>query len=161
MRLGWIRDERGLDPRGLIYRKVCLWGDSFCSFQERIRQPAKGFHLVSGESVSHSVVSILFDSMNCNHRVPLSMEFSRQEYWRGLPFPSPGDLPEPGIKPECLVSPASQAVGESLYLPRHLLCARLHVRRGAPSQGLGWFCFCDFHLRQLMGTLGRVRGDGE
>ena len=28
------------------------------------------------------------------------MEFSRQEYWSGLPFPSPGDLPEPGIKPE-------------------------------------------------------------
>ena len=28
------------------------------------------------------------------------MEFSRQEYWRGLPFPSPGDLPNPGIKPE-------------------------------------------------------------
>ena len=31
--------------------------------------------------------------------VPLSMEFSRQEYWSGLPFPSPGDLPHPGIKP--------------------------------------------------------------
>ena len=30
---------------------------------------------------------------------PLSMEFSRQEYWSGLPFPSPGDLPDPGIKP--------------------------------------------------------------
>ena len=29
---------------------------------------------------------------------PLSMGFSRQEYWSGLPFPSPGDLPEPGIK---------------------------------------------------------------
>ena len=27
------------------------------------------------------------------------MEFSRQEYWSGLPFPSPGDLPDPGIKP--------------------------------------------------------------
>ena len=34
------------------------------------------------------------------------MEFSRQEYWSGLPFPSPGDLPEPGIKPR---SPALQA----------------------------------------------------
>ena len=32
-------------------------------------------------------------------RVPLSMEFFRQEYWRGLPFPSPGDLPDPGIGP--------------------------------------------------------------
>ena len=29
---------------------------------------------------------------------PSSMEFSRQEYWSGLPFPSPGDLPNPGIK---------------------------------------------------------------
>ena len=32
-------------------------------------------------------------------QTPLSMEFSRQEYWSGLPFPSPGDLPNPGIKP--------------------------------------------------------------
>ena len=42
---------------------------------------------------------------------PLSMGFSRQEYWSGLPFPSPGDLPDPGIK---LVSPAIQA--DSLLL---------------------------------------------
>ena len=34
------------------------------------------------------------------HQAPLSMEFSRQEYWSGLPFPSPRDLPDPGIKPE-------------------------------------------------------------
>ena len=37
-------------------------------------------------------------------QAPLSMGFPRQEYWRGLPFPSPGDLPNPGIKP---TSPAS------------------------------------------------------
>ena len=37
---------------------------------------------------------------------PLSMGFSRQEYWSGLPFPSPGDLPYPGIKPAFLLSPA-------------------------------------------------------
>ena len=36
----------------------------------------------------------------------MSMGFSRQEYWRGLPFPSPGDLPDPGIKPVSLASPA-------------------------------------------------------
>ena len=36
----------------------------------------------------------------------LSMGFSRQEYWSGLPFPSPGDLPDPGIEPR---SPALQA----------------------------------------------------
>ena len=40
------------------------------------------------------------------HQVPLSMEFSRQEYWSGLPFPSPGDLPDPGIEPG---SPTLQA----------------------------------------------------
>ena len=36
----------------------------------------------------------------------LSMEFPRQESWSGLPFPTPGDLPDPGIEPESLVSPA-------------------------------------------------------
>ena len=39
-------------------------------------------------------------------QVPLSMKFSRQECWSGLPFPSPGDLPDPGTEPE---SPALQA----------------------------------------------------
>ena len=37
---------------------------------------------------------------------PLSMEFSMQEYWSGLPFPTPGNLPDPGIKPASLVSTA-------------------------------------------------------
>ena len=32
------------------------------------------------------------------HQAPLFMGFSRQEYWNGLPFPSPGDLPDPGIE---------------------------------------------------------------
>ena len=36
---------------------------------------------------------------------PLSLGFSRQEYWSGLPFPPPGGLPNPGIKPTSLVSP--------------------------------------------------------
>ena len=36
------------------------------------------------------------------YQAPLSMEFSRQEYWSGVPLPSPGDLPDPGIKPRSL-----------------------------------------------------------
>ena len=40
------------------------------------------------------------------YQASLSMGFSRQEYWNGLPFPSPGDLPDPGIEPR---SPALQA----------------------------------------------------
>ena len=39
-------------------------------------------------------------------QAPLSMGFSRQEHWSGLPFPSPGDLPNPEIKPASLMSPA-------------------------------------------------------
>ena len=46
------------------------------------------------------------DLMDCSHQAPLSMGFSRQEYWSGLPFPSPGDISDPGIKS---VSPALQA----------------------------------------------------
>ena len=52
------------------------------------------------------------------HQAPLSMGFSRQEYWSGLPFPSPGDLPNPGIEPASLASPALQA--DSLLLSHHL-----------------------------------------
>ena len=40
------------------------------------------------------------------HQVLLSMGFSRQEYWSRLPFPTPGDLPNPGIEPVPLLSPA-------------------------------------------------------
>ena len=39
-------------------------------------------------------------------QAPLSMGFSRQEYWSGLPCPPPGDLPKPGFKVESLISPA-------------------------------------------------------
>ena len=46
------------------------------------------------------------------HQAPLSMAFSRQEYWNGLPFPSPGDLPDPGIEP---ASPASRALAGGFF----------------------------------------------
>ena len=49
------------------------------------------------------------------HQAPPSMGFSRQEYWSGLPFPSPGDLPHPGIKPR---SPALQADALTSEPPR-------------------------------------------
>ena len=48
------------------------------------------------------------------HQAPLSMGFSRQEYWSGLPFPPPGDLPHSGIEPASPVSPAQQV--DSLLL---------------------------------------------
>ena len=48
----------------------------------------------------------LWDPWTVAHQALLSVEFSRQEYWNGLPFPSPGYLPDPGIKPTSLESPA-------------------------------------------------------
>ena len=48
------------------------------------------------------------------HQAPQSMGFSRQEYWSGLPFPSPGDLPNPGIESR---SPALQADALTSELP--------------------------------------------
>ena len=70
--------------------------------------------------------SVMFDSATVwtvAHQVPLFMEFFRQEYWSGLPFLSPGDLPDPGIKPP---SPALQAdslplshLGSPLLITKH------------------------------------------
>ena len=55
-----------------------------------------------------SVTSVMSDSATqwtITHQAPLSMEFSRQEYWSGLPFPTPGDLSDPGIEPASLRFP--------------------------------------------------------
>ena len=60
------------------------------------------------ESVTCSIVSDSFVTpWTVASQALLSMEFSRQEYWSGLPFPSPGDLPNPGME---LGSPAWPAV---------------------------------------------------
>ena len=75
-------------------------------------------------------------------QAPLSMEFSRQEYWSGLPWPPPGDLPNPGIEPSSLVSPAlpgrfftTSAPWEALMNDVHVcvrmcrcVCALIHVQ---------------------------------
>ena len=52
---------------------------------------------------------ILCDPWTVARQAPRSVGFSRQEYWSGLPFPSPADLPDPGIKPMSPVAPAWQA----------------------------------------------------
>ena len=55
---------------------------------------------------SFSYVPVFVTSWNVAHPAPLSMEFSRQEYCSRLPFPPPGDLPDPGIEPTSFASPA-------------------------------------------------------
>ena len=55
-------------------------------------------------------------------QAPLSIEFSRQEYWSGLPVPSPGDLPNPGIKPGSPVSQGDSLPSEPLGKPTGCVC---------------------------------------
>ena len=59
-------------------------------------------HMTTGKTMSvksFSWVRLFVTPWTVALQAPLSMEFFRQEYWSGLPFPSPGDLPDPGIEP--------------------------------------------------------------
>jgi len=72
-------------------------------------------------------LSVIPDSLQPHQlypQAPLTIEFSSQEYWSGLPFPSPGDLPDPGIKPTSLASPALAGNSLPLAPPRihHVKC---------------------------------------
>ena len=86
-----------------------LWNIFFCSL---ILPNSLGL-LLYGRWVGYvswscrsGLVQIFVASWTVAHQAPLSMEFSRQEHWSKLPFPTPGDLPDPGIEPMALASPA-------------------------------------------------------
>ena len=66
-------------------------------------------HLFSLCAWMFSPVQLFATPWTVVHQAPLSMGFSRQEYWNGWPFPSPGDLPDPGIEPTSAVSKADSA----------------------------------------------------
>ena len=69
-----------------------------------------------GDGIPIDIFQILKDDSvtpgTAARQAPLSMEFSRQEYWSGLPFPSPGDLPHPGIKPGSPALPVDSLLSE-------------------------------------------------
>ena len=60
-------------------------------------------------------------------QTPLSMGFSRQEYWSGLPFPSPGDLPDPGIEPRSPPLEADALTSEPPGKPRISIDAWIYL----------------------------------
>ena len=78
-----------------------------------------------------------------DHQTPLSMGFSRQEYWNGLPFPSPGDLPDPGIEPASPVSPELQVY--SLPLIHQ---GRFWLRPSVVSLNLNIYSLCNCYHHQ-------------
>ena len=69
------------------------------------------------------------------HQAPLSMGFSRQEYWSGLPGPLPGDLPDPGTEPMSLMSPALTG--------RFFTTSITHVDSLGKNLGLNLFVYND------------------
>ena len=85
--------------------KKIKWLSKLCSEPERARKEKKVKLL--------SRVQLFVTPWTVACEAPLSMEFSRQEYWSGLPFSSPGDLPDPGIEPGLLYC------GQTLYHLSH------------------------------------------
>ena len=96
-----------------LYSMLCasldgrwVWGrmdTCICMAESLHYLPETTTTLLISYSVSHSVLSNSATPWTIAHEAPLSVEFSRQEYWCGSPFPSPGDLPNPGTE---FVSPA-------------------------------------------------------
>ena len=80
----------------IVFLHLC--GISFCGDMEELTQSS----VCVCVCVCLSCVQLFATSYTVARQAPLSMEFSRQEYWSGLPFPSPGDLPDPRIKPSLL-----------------------------------------------------------
>ena len=72
----------------------------------------------AGLVLSHFSRVRLCNPMTVAHEAPLSMEFSRQEYWSELPFSSPGDLPNQEIKPRSPTLQANSLPSETLGKPR-------------------------------------------
>ena len=111
---------RGLIARVLVWPKLSCW--------------LNAVHFLL--CVSHSVVS---DSLQlCGliaHQALLSMEFSRQEYWSGLPFPSSGELSDPGIKTGSPALQADALPSQLLGKPQHLT----FLQRQFNKVGRTWF----------------------
>ena len=74
----------------------------------------------------------LCDPMDCSHRAPLSMEFSRQEYWSRQPFPSLGHLPDPGIKPRSPMMQAGSLLSEPARKPIFMVSYLIFLRKIDP-----------------------------
>ena len=96
-RKAWTRRSRGVDVREDGERKarkkwLWIWVFSDAALDIRVCM------------ISH--VWLFVTPWIVAHQAPLFMEFSWQGYWSRLPFPPPGDLPNPGIKPRSPVSPA-------------------------------------------------------
>ena len=103
----WIFQARILEWLAISFSR----GSSWPRDQTPVSHIAGRFFIVWSTMhacmLSHFSCAQLFATQGTTiHQTPLSLGFSRQEYWNGLPCPSPEYLPDPGIKPTSLLSPA-------------------------------------------------------
>ena len=113
-------------------------------------QPASQLYMYMCMCQSFSHIQLFAVPRTVNCQAPLSIEISRQEYWSGLPFPSPGDLPNPGIEPGSPTLQAdtipSEPPGKPRTLPVIIIQLLSHVQlfvtpwtvahQASPSMGL-------------------------
>ena len=106
--------QRNLVPKGCekmdMSSRPCFAGKAICGdhlYGEMISCKRMSVSILHVCMLSHFSRVWLCDPMDCSLlQAPLSMGFSRQEYWSGLPCPPPGDHPDSGIEPRSLISPA-------------------------------------------------------
>ena len=80
-----------------------------------------------------------FDPMDCSPPAPMSMEFSRQECWSGVPCPSPGDLPDPGIELRSPTLQVDSLPAEPQGKPKNTGVGRLSLfQQIFPNQESNW-----------------------
>ena len=112
--LMWFLNSLDL-AREPIHHASCLWswkwwGTQPAAWSQRLFQVLTvGQVLLKNPSELWNFLKFCFllPFLRVGCQAPLSLGFSRQEYWSGLPCPPPGDLPNPGIEPTSLMSPAS------------------------------------------------------
>ena len=108
----------------------------FCYFSRKVIRKYsctsnnRGLYPERCVSVLHhfSCVQLFLTPWTVALQAPLSMGFSRQEYWSGLPCPSPGDLPYPGIEPMSLMSSALADVFFTTCAIREVCQSKLFIR---------------------------------
>ena len=103
---------------------LCEWRCNLFCFSCRLFLCVLSMHICTLSHFSH--VQLFATLWTIAQQASPSMGFSRQEYWSGLPFPSPGDLSDSGIEPTFLASPALQAGSLSLGEAAHD-CSQCHV----------------------------------
>ena len=92
--------------RGDVYKEIqtFLGGRSIWHCKFTLCGATQAILFIHDGSLLISHFQLFATLWTVTHTAPLSMGFPRQEYWRGLPFPSPGNLPDPGIEPISSVS---------------------------------------------------------